>query len=213
MTSGSGKRGKGLGNLNKEDQALWRAFSRSVKPLPGQKHIGKKAENTGFSSDSRETKASAEHKQSKTKRGIQPSQPASKPPAITVKPAPDLNQFDDKKIRRLNSGRLKVEARLDLHGMRQNEALAELRRFLNASVNKDHRTVLIITGKGFSRSDDERDWFDRSDRERGVLRRMLPNWLEQPEFRSMVVSYTSAGPRHGGDGAFYVQLRSQRRRS
>ena len=213
MTSGSGKRRKGTRGLNSEDQALWQAFSKTVKPLPGQKHIGKKAENTEPASDSRETKASAEHKPKVPKQVTSLAQSTGKKPAVSVKPAPGLSEFDDKKIRRLNSGRLKVEARLDLHGMRQNEALAELRRFLGASANKDYRTVLIITGKGFSRSDDEREWFDRSDRERGILRRMLPNWLEQPEFRSIVVSYTSAGPRHGGDGAFYVQLRSRRRRS
>ena len=213
MTSGSGKRRKGTRGLNSEDQALWQAFSKTVKPLPGQKHIGKKAENTEPASDSRETKASTEHKPKVPKQVTSLAQSTGKKPAVSVKPAPGLSEFDDKKIRRLNSGRLKVEARLDLHGMRQNEALAELRRFLGASANKDYRTVLIITGKGFSRSDDEREWFDRSDRERGILRRMLPNWLEQPEFRSIVVSYTSAGPRHGGDGAFYVQLRSRRRRS
>ena len=213
MSSGSGKRRKGTRSLNNEDQALWQAFSKTVKPLSGQKHIGKKAETTKPDSDSRETKTSAEHKSNSPKQVISPTQSTKNRPAVSVKPAPGLSDFDDKKIRRLNSGRLKVEALLDLHGMRQNEALAELRRFLGASANKDYRTVLIITGKGFARSDDEREWFDRSDRERGILRRMLPNWLEQPEFRSIVVSYTSAGPRHGGDGAFYVQLRSRRRRS
>ena len=213
MTSGSGKRRKGASGLSKDDQALWQAFSKSVKPLSHPKHIGKNVEIPEEIGDSRETRRAAEHIRSKQKRATTtPSEARSKQPA-PVKAAPNLGQFDDKKIRRLNSGRLKVESRLDLHGMRQAEAHAALRRFLHASVNKDYRTVLIITGKGFARNDDERTWEGASDRERGVLRRMLPNWLEQPEFRGIVVSYTSAGPRHGGDGAFYVQLRNLRRRS
>ena len=213
MSSGSGKRRIGTRGLDKEDQALWLAFSKTVKPLPGQKHIGKMAKTTEPASDTRKTKTSAEHKSNPTKQVISLTQPIKKKLAVTVKPAPELSEFDDKKIRRLNSGRLKVEARLDLHGMRQNEALAKLHRFLEASANKNFRTVLIITGKGFARADDELEWFDRSDRERGILRRMLPHWLEKREGRSIVVSYTRAGARHGGDGAFYVQLRSRRRRS
>ncbi|MEM8971142.1 MAG: Smr/MutS family protein [Pseudomonadota bacterium] len=212
MTSGSRKRGKGSGGLDKEDQELWQAFSKSVKPLGRQKHIGKTAAKSEISGDSRETKRVSEHNKT-----------GKKPPETTVgerpkrtpapaKIAPNLNQFDDRKIRRLNSGRLQVEARLDLHGMRQNEAHAALRRFLHSALSKDYRTVLIITGKGYARPDDAEGDDYASDRDRGVLRRMLPSWLEQPEFRSMVVGYTSAGPRHGGDGAFYVQLRSARRR-
>ncbi len=213
MTSGSGKRKKGSGGLNDDDQALWNAFSKSVKPLSHPRHVGKNIEESKAQSDSRETKRGGEH--------IQPKRPVvgkqsksteqSHPPEAKVKS--NLGQFDDRKARRLNSGRLKVESRLDLHGMRQAEAHAALRRFLHASVSKDYRTVLIITGKGFAKDDNSQDWDGGSYRERGVLRRMLPNWLEQPEMRGLVVSYTSAGPRHGGDGAYYVQLRNLRRRS
>ncbi|MEM6495181.1 MAG: Smr/MutS family protein [Pseudomonadota bacterium] len=212
MTSGSKKRGKGSDGLNKEDQELWQAFSKSVKPLERQKHIGKTAAKSESAGDSRETKRTNEHNRPRTKSATTAA--GEKPNRIPapVKIAPNLNQFDDRKVRRLNSGRLQVEARLDLHGMRQNEAHAALRRFLHSASSKDYRTVLIITGKGYARAGeaDSEDYV--SDRERGVLRRMLPNWLEQPEFRSIVVGYTSAGPRHGGDGAFYVQLRSARRR-
>lgn len=211
MTSGSGKRRKKADDLNNEDKALWQAFTKSVKPLSGQKRIGKTAEKAEKSGDSRETKRTVEHK------GPRPRVPVSEPVAgkkdkpAPSKPAPGLSQFDNKKVRRLNSGRQKVEARLDLHGMRQSEAHAALRRFLHASVRRDYRTVLIITGKGFARGEEKQSWQGDDDRERGVLRRMLPKWLEQPEFRAIVVGYTSAGPRHGGDGAFYVQLRSTKR--
>jgi DNA-nicking Smr family endonuclease len=46
---------------------------------------------------------------------------------------------------------------------------------------------------------------------RGVLRRNVPHWLEQPELRTIVLSYATASPRHGGAGALYVQLRKSMR--
>jgi len=33
------------------------------------------------------------------------------------------------------------------------------------------------------------------------------NWLEEPDLRAVVLSYTQAATRHGGAGALYVQLR------
>jgi DNA-nicking Smr family endonuclease len=43
--------------------------------------------------------------------------------------------------------------------------------------------------------------------ERGVLRRLVPQWLAEPELRAIVLSYDTAGARHGGEGALYVRLR------
>ena len=46
--------------------------------------------------------------------------------------------------------------------------------------------------------------------QRGVIRRGVPHWLEEPDLRAVVLSYTEASPRHGGTGALYVQLRKAR---
>jgi DNA-nicking Smr family endonuclease len=43
-----------------------------------------------------------------------------------------------------------------------------------------------------------------------VLRRNVPQWLEEPELRAVVLSYAAAGARHGGDGALYIRLRKAR---
>ena len=45
----------------------------------------------------------------------------------------------------------------------------------------------------------------------GVLRRAVPLWLNEPDLRALVVSYTQASPRHGGAGALYVRLRKSGR--
>ncbi len=78
------------------------------------------------------------------------SPPPLKPAPKAVKPAPTARgeALDRQTSRQLESGRLPVEARLDLHGMRQREAHAALRRFLKSAQGKGFRHVLVITGKG-----------------------------------------------------------------
>jgi DNA-nicking Smr family endonuclease len=35
-------------------------------------------------------------------------------------------------------------------------------------------------------------------------------WLREPEFQTIVVGFTTAHVRHGGEGALYVQLRRRK---
>ena len=49
-------------------------------------------------------------------------------------------------------------------------------------------------------------------RERGVLRRQVPLWLQLPELRDAVVGFEEAHVAHGGEGALYVRLRKAARR-
>ncbi|MFM9940893.1 MAG: Smr/MutS family protein [Hyphomicrobiaceae bacterium] len=155
-----------------------------------------------------------------------PAPPESKsvPAAATAKPSPGhraavkqppkatpaLAEFDRRKARKIAAGKLDIEARLDLHGMRQAEAHRELRGFITACAGRGLATVLIITGKGARAMDEaaEQDWTEEKP-DRGVLRRMVPLWLAEPDMRRHVISFHSAGVRHGGDGALYVQLRTR----
>jgi DNA-nicking Smr family endonuclease len=69
--------------------------------------------------------------------------------------------------------------------------------------------VLVITGKGGEEPADAYATLT-GERQRGVIRRNVPHWLEEPDLRAVVSSYTQASPRHGGAGALYVQLRKAR---
>lgn len=117
--------------------------------------------------------------------------------------------FDRRTARQLASGRLQIEAILDLHGMRQREAHAALRAFLLQAQRRGCRHVKVITGKGVSRA--VVDVPAERDREIGVLRRMVPHWLDEPSICRLVVGYSLAGRGHGGEGALYVQLRKLRK--
>jgi len=124
---------------------------------------------------------------------------------------PPLAVFDRNAGRRLRSGRIEIEARLDLHGMTQDEAHRALRSFLNGCQARGLRWVLVITGKGRSGPDDvDASGMFATQRGRGVLKRNVPRWLAEPDIRSLVVSYASAALHHGGEGALYIQLRMRR---
>ncbi len=130
-------------------------------------------------------------------------------PKPAVKPAPAARgeALNRQTARQLERGRLPLEARLDLHGMRQREAHAALRRFLKAAQGKGHRHVLVITGKGAA-ADTTKPFFELD--ERGVLRQAVPHWLTAPDLAPVVLSYAEAPRRLGGEGALYVRLRKAR---
>jgi DNA-nicking Smr family endonuclease len=149
------------------------------------------------------------------------SEPAQVPPAkpagksaieAKIKPAssvPPPAPFDPRISMRIARGRHEIDARLDLHGLRQQDAHAALRRFLAHAQAQGHRHVLIITGKGKAEPDADHDFWNSQ--ERGVLRRLVPQWLAEPSFRLHVVSFTESALRHGGSGALYVTIRKHPR--
>ena len=109
--------------------------------------------------------------------------------------------------RKLGRGRVPIEGTLDLHGMTRDQARAALARFLTARANRGDRTVLVITGKGLATLRDDRTTII----ERGVLRTMLPIWLNSPELAPLVAGWDQSAQQHGGEGAWYVRLKRQPR--
>ncbi len=111
-------------------------------------------------------------------------------------------QMDAKQHARLKRGKLRPEARIDLHGMTLEEAHPALTGFILQSHAMGRRLVLVITGKG--RPDDGQGPMPRP---RGVLRHQVPQWLKMAPLRGIVLQVSEAHIRHGGSGAFYVYLR------
>ena len=140
-------------------------------------------------------------------------EPPAAPAAPTTKPRrpagpPPLAPLERRLKRDLARGRAVVDSVLDLHGLTQAEAHHALRGFLFQAQIQDFRLVIVITGKGARTDRDDADWFH----ETGVLRRLVPHWLREPDLRSTVLGFEEAGPGHGGAGALYVRLRRRDRR-
>lgn len=115
--------------------------------------------------------------------------------------------LDRRSQERLRRGRLPIEGRLDLHGHTQADAHRALGVFIRQAYRRGLRCVLIITGKGGERVDEDDSIMPN--RSKGVLRRQVPLWLEG-ELGRMVLAVETARRQHGGDGAYYVLLRRRR---
>jgi len=105
--------------------------------------------------------------------------------------------------KKLGRGKLEIDGRIDLHDMTQSEARGALQRFVHAKVAQGARTVLVITGKGLKSDDD----YIAAMTGRGILRTMLPIWLNEPSLAPLVSGWSMASRGHGGEGAWYVRLR------
>nr|WP_210269923.1 Smr/MutS family protein [Hyphomicrobium methylovorum] len=138
---------------------------------------------------------------------VERAQPRTAPVKRSSEPPP-IAAIDRKNARKIRIGRIEIEARIDLHGMRQDEAHAALRAFLFRCQTRQLRYVLVITGKGKTTGPAEHGGMER---ERGILKRNVPRWLDEPELRAIVVGYTVAAIQHGGEGAIYVHVRSNGR--
>ena len=174
-----------LRRLSDEEIALWTEVARSVARRRGA------------------TLPTPSSKPARTpKPPASPPTSAELPAARPAKPsAPPLAPIERRLKRELQRGRAAIDAALDLHGLTQAEAHQALRGFLRHSQMRGARLVIIVTGKGGPL--DEAQWPN----ERGVLRRLTPQWLREPDLRSVVLGFEEAGRAHGGSGALYVRLR------
>jgi DNA-nicking Smr family endonuclease len=128
-----------------------------------------------------------------------PKNPASPAAKALLKPIVPL---DRRQMTALKRGKTPLEAVIDLHGMRQDEAHGRLIAFLRRAQADGARNVLVITGKGAAGTAGGQG-------ERGVLRRIVPHWLRLPDLRGIVMGFEEAALTHGGGGALYVRLRGR----
>jgi DNA-nicking Smr family endonuclease len=175
--------------LSDEERVLWKGVTRSISPL-------KKIERAE-PDDAAPSMAST-----LPKLRSKPALPIAKAPVPNPTTPPPLALLGRKMKQRIARGRREIEGRLDLHGMTQAEAHDALFGFLRAKQARGAKVVLIITGKGARGGDDSGG--------RGVLKRMVPRWLEQPKCRDFIVGFEAASIGHGGEGALYVCLRKIR---
>ncbi len=176
--------------LSAADIALWREVARSVKPLPGRAPLPPE-EPAPMPPAAGDRAAPAT------------TLPAQALPTLAKPAAPPLAPLERRLRTQLRRGQQPVEAVIDLHGMRQDEAHHALRAFLRREQARGCKLALVVTGKGAAGD-------AVFGEERGVLKRSVPHWLRLPDLRPLVVGFEEAQPRHGGSGALYIRLRRSR---
>jgi DNA-nicking Smr family endonuclease len=96
-------------------------------------------------------------------------------------------------VRHLRRGRWVIQAEIDLHGHRVDEARAALGAFLREAGKRGQRCVRIVHGKGLGSKGGQ-----------PVLKNKVRSWLVQ---RDEVIAFCQARPAQGGAGALIVLLR------
>jgi DNA-nicking Smr family endonuclease len=164
--------------LSEEDLRLWAAYGRTLTRLmPGR-----------------------------TRLVLPPDLPAPAPPAATApalaakpklaRPPAELGLnaapagLDKASWKNFHSGKIRIEARLDLHGHTAAKAHHEVRHFLELAHGSGLRCVEIITGKG------------------EILARELPHWLNAPSLRPLILAL--AHPHAANTGSVRILLRRRR---
>ena len=196
----SGPRKRRKGHLSPEDRDLWAKVTKTLTPLHPARASQPDPDDFAAALDA--PTPSSERKRN-TETAIRSPLPAPSAP----KPPP-LHQLEHRYRKKLVRGVKPIDGRIDLHGLTQHQAHDRLRGFLHHAQASGYKVVLVITGKG-GRSD-ERDFSHGYRDERGVLRRVVPQWLAMPDLRSVVIGYEEAHVTHGGSGALYVRIRRRR---
>jgi DNA-nicking Smr family endonuclease len=185
-----------------DDAALWTHVARTVKPVKKKSRVTEVEIEEVVLLTKRRDNGPIPPAKGATKKSPEPIK------STPVKRTPPIAEFDRRTAKKVGAGRIEIEARLDLHGQRLDEAYTALRRFLFRCHANDQRLVLVITGKGRTTADPYAPFdMGAEGRSRGVIRQSVPRWLDEPDVRAIVVSYTEASARHGGAGALYVRLR------
>ncbi len=191
--------------LSYEERALWQHTAQSIAPIKGKKGRVHRALEEPVADPGLPKREPA--KAAAAKKSSVPPPPPPPVKVIPAPPAPAPLSLERRKARKLSSGRIEIEARIDLHGMRQSEAHAALARFLRRAYADGKRWVLVITGKGAPQRTAHDERLEHEGLERGVLRRNVPRWLAEPQIAPIVIGFTTAAINHGGEGALYVHLR------
>lgn len=174
---------RGRRELTDEERILWNRIASSAVPLRGRARTGPPAPaDEPAAPAAPAAEATPSPASSLPGRPVVPRAPAS-PPAL-----------DRPTRQKLSRGRLAIEGTVDLHGLTQHEAHRLLLSFLSRAHADGVRHVVVITGKGGTG-------------ERGVLRRVVPDWFATPPFRQFVSGFSDAARGHGGQGALYVRIK------
>ena len=96
-------------------------------------------------------------------------------------------------VRKLRRGVWAIQAQIDLHGLRRDEAREQLAEFLRAAVRHGLRCVRVVHGKGHGSPGRE-----------PVLKSKVKTWLVQ---KKEVIAFAHARAADGGNGALLVLLK------
>lgn len=176
-----------------DDKRLWRLVASTVTPRAPAKPEKMRSKARIRPSLKADTALPAEPPTRLVSIAPLRLRPEDLAPAALKPPKGPVGHIEPNRKLRIVKAREQIGARLDMHGLDQDQARATLEAFIRRAYEDGHRAVLVITGKGRVGQ--------------GVLRQRTPEWLAGPAVREMVAGVSTADQRHGGEGALYVALK------
>jgi len=189
--------GKSRAVTAEDDTALWQRVAETVNPLKSNRVIKKTVKTEGTISENSSPPKRVRQTITDTRQSNKEAASRPRPNDLTHGTAAGV---DKRTNQRLIRGKTPIEGRLDLHGHTKESAHRALDAFIKGSFAAERRCVIVITGKGLRLESGEI----------GVLRQAVPQWLNSPALRPMVLAYSHATPKDGGEGALYVLLKRKR---
>lgn len=203
-------------NLTSEEERLWRQAMKDIEPLQdstpfdlGDEVSASGSGKKGLHGGKRNWESPSPKRFARVTPPVirHPANPEPKRNPTAPASLDDLNRQEKQRVKR---GKVEVDGKIDLHGLRQSEAHHLLIERIIDARSHGKRILLVVTGKGASkgRSKDSAEPFWA--RGGGVLKQQVPVWLREEPLRSMIFSVQEAHQRHGGGGALYVFLKKVR---
>lgn len=201
--------------ITKEDFILWEKITKNIQPIDNNSSKKDRDFNDskGLNSANNQQKQKLDSLSSeKTNQIIEKRSKSNLINNNKVSSSLKVNTEDvftgiHKRLdQKMTRGHVEIDASIDLHGLNQEQARLELNNFILRSKKNNFKIVLVITGKGNSPKTDSLYEVDNS--QRGVLNKNLPLWLKKDEIRKNINGYRYASQKHGGQGAYYILLKS-----
>ena len=201
--------------ITKEDFILWEKITKNIQPIDNNSSKKDREFNDlkGLNSANNQQKQKLDSLSSeKTNQIIEKRSKSNLINNNKVSSSLKVNTEDvftgiHKRLdQKMTRGHVEIDASIDLHGLNQEQARLELNNFILRSKKNNFKIVLVITGKGNSPKTDSVYEVDNS--QRGVLNKNLPLWLKKDEIRKNINGYRYASQKHGGQGAYYILLKS-----
>lgn len=121
---------------------------------------------------------------------------------LTIKEINDLNKKNNEKpkfipkiesIKKICTLKIIYDEKIDLHGFDQKTAKKMFIEKIINSYQKRISNLLVITGKGYNFS--------------SILREKIHFWVQDETISNLIIFYTHAQQKDGGEGAFYIFLK------
>lgn len=170
------------------DDEIWKQYNKSTKPIKSKDKIK--------SSDIKKTIYFDTHNSKDYSSNIDLHSGEQKYKKDGYIQQGDMVNVSKATAKLMKSGKFSADARLDMHGMTQNDAFEALYEFISRCYDTNKRNLLIITGKGKEG--------------KGILFDATPRWLNLEGIRENILIFDYASAQDGGKGALYILLKKKK---